>query len=551
MKKEILILIIILILTFFLRIVNIIDNPKGMYGDELTLAFDSYSIYKTGGYDQKGEYWPVVFSLGGARPPGYVYASIPFIALFGPTALGARLLSVLSGVGIVLLVYLICKLLLSQRVGLLAAAFLSINPWDLSLSRASFETHFALFLSLLGIYGLLKARTDTKWYLLSALGFGLSIQTYPTYRLEVPLLVGFLLLVTKQSLFFLRNYRNIFVLVFATVIIFLSVLGFKETFGWGNKDRFSNINLFADQQTKNEISQKVHFEQRIDSLPTFLSGTFHNKYIEYFKVASSNYFDNFTLHFLFKQGDANPRHNPALMGGFYYVEIVLMALGVTWLFKKSKSNLLLLLGWLLTAPVAGSLVDKAHFLRNCLMLPPLIIFSASGLSYLLTFKRNFQNRLLIISLVIVFILQEIFFIDQLYFLSSNQFARFWAYPAKEASLEALKNKKKYDFVILSEKIDSIQFAYPVYATLNPFEVIAQNKSKYRIGKYDFKKFGNVYIGSVTQEDAKEFIKKLPGSVYYIGEGGEKPYLENTTEVIGPEGLTDLSIARKYQRGVIN
>ena len=80
------IILFILLLAFFLRIYGIDTNPKSMYGDELTLVYDTYSLLKTG-QDQTGQAWPLFFSMGGGRPAGYIYATIPFTAIFGPTAL--------------------------------------------------------------------------------------------------------------------------------------------------------------------------------------------------------------------------------------------------------------------------------------------------------------------------------------------------------------------------------------------------------------------------------------------------------------------------------
>src|SRR3989304_2298226 len=138
--KPKLLLLLILLIAAFLRFYQIDINPKALYGDSLTLVYDAYSIYKTG-HDQKGQFLPLVFSLGGGRPAGYVYATVPFAALFGPTAFAARMVSVLSGIGIVLLLFSLGKKLFSVSAGLAIAAVAALNPWELSLSREAYETH--------------------------------------------------------------------------------------------------------------------------------------------------------------------------------------------------------------------------------------------------------------------------------------------------------------------------------------------------------------------------------------------------------------------------
>ena len=101
--KSLKILLLIVTVGFFLRLYGSTLMP--LYGDELTLVYDAYSILKTG-HDQNGVFLPLTFQMAEGRPAGYVYFSIPFVAAFGPTLLGARMLSVLSGVGIIILLYL-------------------------------------------------------------------------------------------------------------------------------------------------------------------------------------------------------------------------------------------------------------------------------------------------------------------------------------------------------------------------------------------------------------------------------------------------------------
>ena len=125
---------IILLLGFALRIIDINNNPPSLYGDELTIALDVNSLLHTG-QDQLGNYFPLTFEMGAGRPAGYVYFSIPFVAIFGPTAMGVRMLSILSGIGIILLMYLLGKRLFSEKIVLLAASMTALSPWDISLSR--------------------------------------------------------------------------------------------------------------------------------------------------------------------------------------------------------------------------------------------------------------------------------------------------------------------------------------------------------------------------------------------------------------------------------
>lgn len=502
-----------------------------MYGDGMTAVYDAYSIFKTG-HDQKGNFMPLTFSLGGGRPGGYVYATVPFAAVLGPTALAARMVSVLSGIGIVLLLYLLVKRFLPQKAALAVAAVAALNPWNLSLSRGPFESHFALFLTLLGVYAFIRGGF---WLLIMALSFGLASQTYGTYRFTIPLLALLLFLWNKKGI-----KKTLFII--SLIIVALStLLSVYLTVSRGREDRFDIINIFKDPTLRSQISQKVKNERLLDTLPPNLASLIHTPGIELAGILAENYFSNLLPDFLFLHGDGQVRHNPAEMGEFFWIDAVLLIFGIIYLYKNKKGLLLLLSGWIAIAPTATSLVGGAHALRSSLLLPPLLILSGVGLWNLFQ-KRKYP--LLLTLLGVLFAIQFFYFIDRFYFVAPQKHARFWSYPAKEAAMLALKNQGIFDYVILSNDIDNMEFAYPTYSKLNPREVIDQNQNPANLGEYKFFKYGNIYIGSLPNTRVKQFIKDLPGKILYIGAAKEEPFLENYNIIRGFDNQPDLVITAK-------
>jgi len=80
MKQKIL-LFLILILAFFLRVVNLEKAPAGFFCDEASIGYNAYLLLKTG-KDEYGASWPIFFrAFGEYKNPIAVYLMIPSIAI--------------------------------------------------------------------------------------------------------------------------------------------------------------------------------------------------------------------------------------------------------------------------------------------------------------------------------------------------------------------------------------------------------------------------------------------------------------------------------------
>jgi uncharacterized membrane protein len=464
-RKSLILLLGILLLGFILRVCKITEMP--MYGDELTMVYDSYSILKTG-KDATGESFPLTFKMGAGRPGGYVYASIPFVYLFGSSELGVRSLSLISGLGVIVLMYFLGRKLFNNKVGMIAGFLASISLWDIYLSRGGFEAHFALFLALLGVTGFLY-----KKYLLWALSWGFALLTYPTFKLTLPIV--FLILAWWGGVKELLKAKQ-----FVISLIILAIFGgiaIGESFKGVSEERFLRLNIFADKDLKEMVIQKVNAERNFSTLPSALKPIFYNKPLEYSRILSKTYIDNISYRFLYFDGDGNPRVNPGESGMLFLVELPLFFIGLFHLLKKNLKEAAFIITWILVVPLATMFLGQVHGLRNAFMLPPLLLISAFAIS-------KISKRFLFVVTGLILI-QLLFVLQRVYFLAPQKFSSFWSAEAKRVSIEAM-NAKTGEEVILSTRIDNIEYAYPVYAKIDPKLVIEQ------YGKFP-KQYGSIVI----------------------------------------------------------
>ena len=538
-KYTFVLLIFFLLLGLVLRLVDI--ERQSLYGDELTLVYDAYSILETG-YSQTGQFLPLVFDTAGGRPPVYVYLSVPFVAVFGPTILATRILSILSGLGLILLVFYLGKRLLNKEIGLIAAMLVSISPWDIHLSRGGFESHLALFLATFGVTTLLYSREKIWLMIVSFTSFTLAMHTYSTFKLTIPILL-FSWFMFDRSLFIERNRKKIFIVALSFAIIYLSgLLIINNAVNLGAESRFLSINILNQHDLRESIIQKVIHQRDVNLLPSYISWIFHNRYTEYTFLVGENYLSNFSISFLFTNGDKNPRHNSAVMGELFIVEIVFIILGLTFLIKNNPSLLKLLISWILIVPLPTALIGEPHALRNSLFLPPLILLSATGFFYLIKIVESNKKYWVLFIFLSLLLAQFIIFSERFFFVAPNQYSRFWAYPAKLASEFIVKNKGNVSYIIVSDRLDNIEFAYPVYGKIPPSLVISQNKEKSKLNGYLFKKFDNVYIGALPMEKVEEFLNSLDGKAIYIGPIEDK--FKVADSVVGRDGLRAFIFLRK-------
>jgi 4-amino-4-deoxy-L-arabinose transferase-like glycosyltransferase len=220
------------------RLYQIGEVPPGPHYDEASATFDALDVLA-------GRH--TVFSL---RPYGremlFAYVAAPLVALLGPGRLAIRLPTAILGILTIPATYLLVRELfaakdkgLSQRVGLLASAFLALSFWHLALNHLSFRANYVPFLEVLCFAFLWRAiRTDRLGsYVASGIFLGLGLHTYIAARFVPIVIVVFFaaLLLTRQGrTLVLGRWHRWMLLAAVSLLVFAPLLYFFLT----NSDYF-------------------------------------------------------------------------------------------------------------------------------------------------------------------------------------------------------------------------------------------------------------------------------------------------------------------------
>jgi len=230
----VILLIVIFIAGAWLRFYRLGEIPTGFTWDEAAIGYNGWSIFET-----KRDEWlqrlPISFrSFGDYKAPAGIYLAGLFTQFFGLTVFAVRLPFALFGVLSLLAIAWFSyewqqstnhphlknfrslirfkdlpKDIQTKVVAsvVMATSLLAFSPWHLHFSRAAFEAGLALFWYLIGLaawFRLLRLQ-KISWLLLSITAFTISLYSYHSTKIVVPLLGLFLLI--QSFHFWKKNLR--------------------------------------------------------------------------------------------------------------------------------------------------------------------------------------------------------------------------------------------------------------------------------------------------------------------------------------------------------
>lgn len=409
-KLKYLILAAIIILGVAYRFYKLRTIPYGAQVDEAHFGYMAYSLTETG-RDERGTSWPLLFKgFGDDKLPLQTYLMMPAVKFFGLNNFSIRVVSALSGVGLILVIYFLAQELTKEETTSLAIAFLTaLTPWSLILSRFGYESNLALLIFASSLLFLFKFINQKKklFLWLSVIFMGLTWYAYIAYRLVTAIFLCSVLtiLVLKKVI----KLKFGFLLLISYLLLVSPFLIFHRD---SNKTRFTQ--LFGNDLTRITLQineQKAYCLQR---LPKLVCNSFLNKGFILSKTLFNRFIKSFAPQYLIMEGEPDlPYLSVKDFGPFLLTAYILFLLGLAKIFnqKWDLKHFLLLIGTVL-APLPAVLVGDPQKVRLSALLVFLLAWSALGFSQLLKLIKTRQLKRIFIGLFVFF---SLYLADSYYF----------------------------------------------------------------------------------------------------------------------------------------
>lgn len=519
------ILLVVILIGFTLRFYRVTEVPPALNWDEVSIGYNAYSILKTG-KDEWGQSFPVHFkAYGEYKLPIQIYFSIPAISQFGLNELGVRITPVVYGTLTVLLMFFLGRLLFqSNLVGVTASFLLAISPWHIQLTRASFESSFATFWIVLGIWLLVKGFKQQKWFLISMIPFAISVFTYNSARIFTPLFLIAVFFIYRKTLVKFKKVAVISLIIFTILLLPLTPFLLSGE----RSARYKLVSITDDPG----LIQRINQNRGKSPLPKPFPRLIHNKatYISFYFIR--NYFAHFTPQFLFISGAPHKQHHVQNMGEFYIFQAPFLLIGFFGLFYLKKRFRWLLVLWLLFAfiPAAATQDSIPHALRTLIAIPVYQLICAFGflifLGWIKRYAQTFKLAGVIILVLVVGISIKIY-LDNYYLSYPKLYSRDWQYGYKQAVEYIRDHQKDYDLIVFSRHYGEPHMFTLFYLNYDP-EEYQNNPSLVRYETHDWVwvlKFDKYYFPDLGDEGTQfeDVVKaNLGEKLLFIGRSGDFP-----------------------------
>ena len=408
-------LVAVLLLALALRLVDVERTPPPLNVDEAVNAYDAYALLKTG-RDQWGRLWPITMrAFNDYRRPATIYSAIPFMALFGLTIFGIRAMAAFWGWLTVLFTYRLARDMFGKRTGLAAALMLALSPWHIHFSRLGVEVSGPMLCAI--VAGLdfgwrWHTMQHARWLYASGITLTLALYTYTTAQAFVPLLLLVIGVLFWRELWAQRRVVLMVGLLMIMIAAPLAIAILRNPSSW---NRLNAISVLSDPNARGWST------------------------IQKWRAVLQQWRGHFTPAYLFLIGDAQPIHHPPGSGQLYWLDMLLIPMGLIALIaltRRDRRGALLLLAWLALGPIPAALtrqdMGSANAMRGIAGLPAWAILSGLGLAWVAELNAK-KIRAGLVGLLLGVLAWNVTLVQTAYFTTyPHNHARDFEYGIREA-----------------------------------------------------------------------------------------------------------------------
>lgn len=501
--------ILVTIITILTRFVGLSSIPPNLGNDEISIAYDAYSISKTL-RDEHNNFLPLSFqSHSTYKAPLAIYLSVPTTIILGNGEIAARLPSAFLGsLTVLVLGLLIFELSKNKYLGLVGSFILALSPMHILTSHMAYESNIALFFLILGIYLFFLGLKKNSFFipLLSFTSFALSVYGYHTEWVFTPFIISLLFLLNIKSI---NKTRYIFGLLLFLVLIAPIFLDFLNNLH--NSTRASTENLLKEPFLARRLENPDFY---IWQKGGFILQAFLEKYSSYFNF-SYIFFTGYNL---------LPKGDPFQVGVFLFPLLPFFIFGIykiSHLFNKHSKFIYILL---ITSPLTASLTSGPQSTsRNLVTLVPISIVSAVGVYIFWKSVKKIWKIHLVVLLTVSFL----YFLAIFYYHFPKDSGEGFQYGYKQIALFIKPRYHEFKQIVIDPRFGpanmyaGLPHLYiPYYTNLDPNKLLESRRDKsgtffdkYQIRDINWNRerleVGNLYIVPVSNTPEQDLnLKKV-------------------------------------------
>lgn len=437
---------IILLIAILCRVLFLEQFPAGIDQDEAGMMYDSYCMAEYGTDRYLNENPVYLINFWGGQSVMYAAIASFFIRIFGLSVFVVRLPAVIFSILTIILAYLLAKKYIGKKFALVLAFLITICPWHVMQSRWGLDCNLLASFIMLSVYALLNAKKDWH-YLLAGVCWGLTLYTYALSYIMLPVffiaLCIYLLYVKKITI------KQILITIIPILILAIPLILVQV------------VNYFERGTVKlGFITIPQLFRYRISEIG--FDNVLYN-----LNITNKNNF----WQLLFASCNSQS-HTLQEFGTIYYILIPFVIWGFILIIKESISTIkrkefnlktVFLIQFITISLCVIFFYDLLTYKLNPLFIM-LLVFATEAIVWIYE-KRKILGHCIIVSLVILFIIFEIFyftninekvgigfnsdFIPLVTYLEEN-------YPNQEIYMET-DSLQQYIYLLLAKEMSPYEF----------------------------------------------------------------------------------------------